>query len=768
MEFKDRYKFDVDKDFLGKGEFSRVYRATDTLLERTVALKFYTTNAADNFQILNEIKKVISFDHPNLCKYYDVEVLTSRNIIGEQERIEVGIMEYLDAGDLKNFIASYPEFTDKLLIDVLQGLAYLHGSGIVHQDLTARNILIKWVNGKPVAKITDFRNSRLIDGNEENLDALPATIEHIAPEQFNPKKYGINGKIAANLDLWSFGLIVYEVVKGTSLFGSRSAGVSAEQIMSNILNEDYLAKLESVPPKYRKVLSLCLVKEASKRVQSAADLIALLFDGEGQAGPNVFVTQQAVHPQIVYAADTKVLSNQETNANAEPKNDLNVIDKKIEAHVLEADTLPKKPQDTMQPVMQKGAEPDNTKASRQAAVSDAAVTRPAVSAENRLTDESSFLNNQNSNNTGKRNPFETSHARPAAKENVLPVRSEVPRSTVKPIGPNPTGKPSPYFKRTVKTPTGRNGEKGNASWKTMAVGLLLILIFFALILYRPDDDSAAVQAGNKTASGKDHPSDSLLPPMVEIPGGVFLMGFDGKGATGPEQPVHPVLVSDFSLGKYEVTIGDFRKFVAATGYKTTAEKEGSTFIYDNGSSKKAAVNWRHDINGNLVDLAQANLPVVHVSWYDAVAYCNWLSEKTKRECRLPTEAEWEYATLGGKRGNIFSFNSGNNLSDISWNGENAENTYHQVGGKKPNELGLFDMIGNVYEWCADWYDPNAYRSAKAENPAGPASGDKKVIRGGSWYREGDGEYYRPTLRFLLDPNERGAKVGFRVCISSDK
>jgi sulfatase modifying factor 1 len=277
-----------------------------------------------------------------------------------------------------------------------------------------------------------------------------------------------------------------------------------------------------------------------------------------------------------------------------------------------------------------------------------------------------------------------------------------------------------------------------------------------------------VQAGNKTASGKDHPSDSLLPPMVEIPGGVFLMGFDGKGATGPEQPVHPVLVSDFSLGKYEVTIGDFRKFVAATGYKTTAEKEGSTFIYDNGSSKKAAVNWRHDINGNLVDLAQANLPVVHVSWYDAVAYCNWLSEKTKRQCRLPTEAEWEYATLGGKRGNIFSFNSGNNLSDISWNGENAENTYHRVGGKKPNELGLFDMIGNVYEWCSDWYDPNAYRSAKAENPAGPSSGDKKVIRGGSWYREGDGEYYRPTLRFLLDPNERGAKVGFRVCISSDK
>jgi formylglycine-generating enzyme required for sulfatase activity/serine/threonine protein kinase len=766
MDFRTRYTFDVTKDLLGKGESARVYRAKDTLLDRMVALKFYTTNATGNFQILNEIKKAISLEHPNICKYYNVEVLSSRNIIGEEERTEVGIMEYLEAGDFKSFTAAHPEFIDKLLLDVLNGLNYLHNEGIIHRYLKPQNILIKMVNGKPVAKITDFRNSKLLNENVADLDALPATIEYIAPEQFNPKKYGINGKAATNLDLWSFGLIVYEAVNAAPLFGSRSAGVSAEQIMSNILNDDYGAKLEAVPAKYRSILKLCLVKEATKRVQSAAELISLLNDGASQSGPNVFVTQQAVHPQVIMADRTEFtaeLHYQQEEQQMVPDvpesiNELEIVTPDAEAAPLT---------DVPLPANQKRKIPEKTKSVVQPVAADADLKNSTTHTDQRLADDAG-ITNKSKDLTGTRNPFETSDVRAYATEDFVPARAEEPRKAAKP-GKFDVREPRvPFVRKPVQASGSRKGEKPNASRKAIAIGFLLIALFTAVVLYRSDKNPDAAKAGRGAGSGLDQSLASIAPQMVEVTGGVFLMGFDGKGATEPEKPVHPVLVSDFSLGKYEVTVGEFRKFVAATGYQTTAEKEGSTYIYTNEGSRKAAVNWRYDVNGNMIDSAQANLPVVHISWYDAVAYCNWLSEKTNKKFRLPTEAEWEYATVGGKKGNIFNFNGGESLSDISWNGENAANKYHQVGGKKPNELGLFDMIGNVYEWCADWYDESAYRSGKAENPTGPNSGDKKVIRGGSWYREGGSEYYRPTIRFLLDPKERGAKVGFRVCTSNSK
>lgn len=760
MDFRARYKFDVEKDFLGKGEFSRVYRATDILLERVVALKFFTTSTSESHQILNEIKKVIHFEHPNLCKYYDVEVLSSRNIIGEEERIEVGIMEYLDGGSFKSFVRAQPQFTDKLLIDVLNGLSYLHNEGIVHRDLKPQNILIKMVNDKPVAKITDFKNSRLINSIEDDLEALPGTIEYIAPEQFSPKKYGIGGKIATNLDLWSFGLIVYEALNGAPLFGSRSAGISAEQIMTNILNDDNRAKLEAVPLKYRKILELCLVKDASKRVQNAADLIQLLSDGTVQSGSQVFVTAKTVHPKIVDTGDAKPFAAPKMKQEKKPEAGNNVQQRVPESGLSEQHPIPDEQQQTPDKfVIEKGT-------TQAAAATDEDITRPLTVAGNRLTDETSNLHTEQNRYGDTRQHTDINNVRSTPAREVMPDLSEKIKTTAKRGFSTEERNKKSFPDKPFKPGARDRAAKRSNSWKSRAIGLVLITVFIALILFKSDDDPVSVQTGNRQSTGQVQKPDSMLSQMVEVSGGVFLMGFDGKGATEPEKPVHPVIVSDFYIGKYEVTIGEFRKFIAATDYRTTAEQEGSSFIYNaGGTSQKAGVNWRYDINGNMINAAQDNLPVVHVSWYDAVAYCKWLSEKMGRDCRLPTEAEWEYAALGGKK-NILNLSGDSSLSEVSWNGENSGSVYHQVGGKKPNALGLYDMIGNVYEWCADWYDEKAYRSGKAENPTGPDSGSKKVIRGGSWYRDGGPEYYRPTIRFLLDPKERGAKVGFRVCVSS--
>src|SRR3954447_25133185 len=177
MDFQQRYVFDPTTDLLGKGGFSKVYKAKDTLLERTVALKFFTGSLSNKYQVLNEIKKVIGFEHPNLCKYYDVAFLSNKNLFGETEQIEVGIMEYIDAGDFKTYTRKNPQHIDKLLIDVLKGLAYLHKHDFAHRNLKGQNILIKLDEGLPVSKIIDFGIGKLIASDDSHSSVLLGTIE---------------------------------------------------------------------------------------------------------------------------------------------------------------------------------------------------------------------------------------------------------------------------------------------------------------------------------------------------------------------------------------------------------------------------------------------------------------------------------------------------------------------------------------------------------------------------------------------------------------
>lgn len=277
MTFQERYQYNPRTDLLGKGGFARVYKAKDTLLNRTVALKFFIDQSDNKHTLIQEISKAIHLDHPNLCRYYDAAVIEGVNIHGEAETTEVGVMEYLDGGDLKKFLSHSPTYLNKLLLDVLHGLSFLHRKGIIHRDLKTQNILIKNTEDGPVARITDFGISKAVNSEHSSSSVLMGTIEYMAPEQFNPDKYGIGGKIGTNVDLWSFGVMVYELLTGTTLFGGRSGGTSAEQVMSNILNDAMLQeKLRNLPAPYQQLLQSCLVKDARQRAQDADTLIALL------------------------------------------------------------------------------------------------------------------------------------------------------------------------------------------------------------------------------------------------------------------------------------------------------------------------------------------------------------------------------------------------------------------------------------------------------------------------------------------------------------
>lgn len=259
---------------------------------------------------------------------------------------------------------------------------------------------------------------------------------------------------------------------------------------------------------------------------------------------------------------------------------------------------------------------------------------------------------------------------------------------------------------------------------------------------------------------KEKGNDNLV-EMVFVKGGTFQMGSD----TGEdnEKPVHTVEVNDFYIGKYEITVEQFRAFVNATAYQTDAEKGDGSYVYVNNNWKKqSGINWRHDVAGNKRGSDENKHPVIHVSWNDAIAYCNWLKEQTGKNYRLPTEAEWEYAARGGNQSQGYIYAGSNTIDNIAWYYRNSKNVTHPVGDKQANELGLYDMTGNVWEWCNDWYDKDYYSSSPSNNPKGPNNGTNRVLRGGCWNYYP--QYNRIAIRNYFTPDNRSYFYGFRVCV----
>jgi formylglycine-generating enzyme required for sulfatase activity len=253
--------------------------------------------------------------------------------------------------------------------------------------------------------------------------------------------------------------------------------------------------------------------------------------------------------------------------------------------------------------------------------------------------------------------------------------------------------------------------------------------------------------------------DSTLSCFVPVPGGCFQMGNGYSDAYHIERPLHEVCLDDFAMARFAVTRGDFRKFTHETGYLSDAEKGDGCYSYDGSSWKKdPAASWRSP------GLPQDDShPVVCVSWNDAMAYAQWYSGKSGEDYRLPTEAQWEYAARSA--GKIEKYAGGNDVDAVAWFAGNSGNGTHPVGQKQANGLGLYDMSGNVWQWTADWYGEKYYRESPRANPAGPATGSKRLFRGGSWFYDARG--VRASYRDFAVPEFRSSYLGFRL-IRQDK
>ena len=236
------------------------------------------------------------------------------------------------------------------------------------------------------------------------------------------------------------------------------------------------------------------------------------------------------------------------------------------------------------------------------------------------------------------------------------------------------------------------------------------------------------------------------------------------------------ITRDFYLGIHEVTIGQFRKFVTEEAYQTDAEKDGEGgFGYNEATGKfegrKPQYTWQNT-GWKVTD----DHPVVNVSWNDAQAFCAWLSRKEQRVYRLPTEAQWEYACRAGTK---TAYQNGDEPEGLAMVGNVADGTAKAklpnlkaiaakdgyvftapVGNFQKNGFGLFDMHGNVWEWCEDWYDPGKYQVSPNQDPTGPATGSLRAFRGGSWDRAAG--RCRSAARGGNVPAFRNFILGFRL------
>jgi len=255
------------------------------------------------------------------------------------------------------------------------------------------------------------------------------------------------------------------------------------------------------------------------------------------------------------------------------------------------------------------------------------------------------------------------------------------------------------------------------------------------------------------------PTKADLSNMVYVAGGSFEMG--SESGDSDENPIHSVKVSSFYISKYETTVSEFEEFIKSTKYRTEADIDSGSWLWiGNELERIAGVNWECDVNGEKRVRSEYNHPVIHVSWKDAVAYCKWKSKQTGKKFRLPTEAEWEYAARGGIRSGGYTYSGSNSIDEVAWYYENSDMKTHTVGKKQPNELGIYDMSGNVWEWCSDWYGENYYSNSPGNNPKGPVSGEDRVLRGGSWHHNGSGCCVAFRLRHF--PAPRSGSLGFRV------
>lgn len=318
-------------------------------------------------------------------------------------------------------------------------------------------------------------------------------------------------------------------------------------------------------------------------------------------------------------------------------------------------------------------------------------------------------------------------------ESVSTVRVDLPEQTTvrKARGTTlPGGAPVVEKEETkAEKPAPAAPKKSSNTWKWVLGIAMVIAVITGVVVYESNGGGEDVAPTTEVPEEVPEVIKQLEDNMVRVEGGTFTMGAtaeQGSDADSDENPAHQVTLSSFHIGKYEVTQGE----------------------------------WKAVMGTNPSYIKGDNLPVENVSWDDCQEFIRKLNEMTGKNFRLPTEAEWEYAARGGNKSNGTKYAGGSDIGSVAWYDGNSGETTHPVGQKRANELGLYDMTGNVWEWCQDWY--GSYSSSSQTNPTGSATGSYRVGRGGSWGI--NARFCRVSFRGRYSPDIRYGNLGLRLAL----
>jgi formylglycine-generating enzyme required for sulfatase activity len=692
------------KQRLGGGSQAEVFLATDAHMERLVAIK--TWKAEGGFTVdefLREAKLLARFGPPHF--------VTIHEHAATEDQRPFFVLEYLQGETLQDLSAPLTaQEIRRCVRDVCVGMQIAHDEGVVHRDLKPSNIMLVKRGTRSeryvildlgIAKITDPKNWRRTLADATLAGA--GTLLYMSPEQCN------GDPIDQRTDVYSFGCLLFLLLVHEEPFAHKASHIS---VLNSILNErpPRLADVRPngvFPEELEQLVQDCLAKKPEDRPASMTE-VEYRFDrcfSDDGFGSSTFVDGG----QSTDASRIKTrrpISSSTVPYRRRPK-------RRVAAAVLVALAvvavcclglfLPRRRPEATIP------------------------SEPVANSPVRIKADDPNGKDRDQNNHG-----------------VL-ANDDQPALLIAPFD-----KDEVRAKRAAWARYHRIDEKRKNS------------IDMELILIPP----------GRFSMGSPETVDELLR--------AFPSGTDKERLAG-ERMVHTVMISQpFYLGKCEVTNSQFKKFVEETEYRTDAEKDGKgspgyTSDKNHPWQQRPTFTWR-DWGVKQSDTS----PVVNVSHNDAAAFCAWLSRKEGKKYRLPTEAEWEYACRAGTTTRYYNGDEPEGLTKI---GNVADATFKKtfsgwttvsssdgceftspVGRFAANNFGLYDMIGNAWEWCSDWYDEDYYTISPERDPVGPHSGSYRVLRGGGWSTSA--VLCRAAGRSKCPPVHRTYCLGFRVACSS--